>query len=128
MVKIFQRHSIRWLVLCGGMLIIGVLGFAFSKKNHAVLHANQKFAVAQIKNQSVDFYFKGSLLPIRTISVLSPVDGVVQQVYFTYGAHVRKGQPLVSIQSVKLVETFRTAVGNFLATSLGAPLPVSLLE
>ncbi|OGO93999.1 MAG: hypothetical protein A3F10_00865 [Coxiella sp. RIFCSPHIGHO2_12_FULL_42_15] len=70
--------------------------------------------VAKSESQIVRLYFKGTLLPLRTLMVLSPIDGVVNQIKFNYGEIVQKDQTLVFLQATKLVDTFRTTLSDYL--------------
>lgn len=58
--------------------------------------------------------FTGFANPIDNYSVLSPVDGTVKVVFANYGALVRKGDILFSVQSSKLSQDFRNAMETYL--------------
>lgn len=66
------------------------------------------------KSQTLSFYFKGVLRPIRTQAVLSPLEGVVQQVSLIYGSAVKRGDVLLTIQPTKLAESFRSLLAEYL--------------
>ncbi len=61
-----------------------------------------------------ELYFSGSIQPIKTDSILSPVDGDIEKLNFVYGQSVQKGQVLVVINSLKLMDDFRQAVNDYL--------------
>lgn len=59
--------------------------------------------------------YVGSVAPIKTNSVFSPVDGRVQQLFFNYGSLVKNKQKIVEISSTKLEDDFRQAVSDFIS-------------
>lgn len=69
---------------------------------------------AKLQSQITRLYYKGSLAPIKTVSVLSSVDGNITQLFFKYGDFVKKDQSLVSIDSTKLADDYRQAVTKYL--------------
>lgn len=73
-----------------------------------------KVVVAKIQTPITRLYFTGSLTPIATIPVMSPVDGRLQEIQFDYGAAVKKDQVLVVLSSKTLADNFRKAVADFL--------------
>lgn len=59
-------------------------------------------------------YFSGTLSPINTFAVISPVSGSVVSVNFNYGENVTAGQKLLVLDSKSLSDNYRKAVQDFL--------------
>lgn len=74
----------------------------------------QKTVIAKKQPISSSLFFPGTLLPIDTKSVTSPVDGRVEAVKFNYGERVIKDAPLILIDSNDLADKFRKAVSDYL--------------
>ena len=54
-------------------------------------------------------YYSGTISPIKNVPVISPTQGVVNQVHFSYGQIVKKGTPLIHVQATKVFDQLRTA-------------------
>lgn len=74
----------------------------------------ERVVVAKTSVPVKHLYFNGTIQPISTQSVLSPVDGRIQELNFVYGQKVKKGQLLAVVNSLKLMDNFRQAVATFL--------------
>lgn len=59
-------------------------------------------------------YFSGTINPYTYSNILSPVDGVVQQMEFHYGQPVRTGQVLFLLTSPKLQDDFQQNLSAYL--------------
>jgi len=59
-------------------------------------------------------YFSGTINPYNYSSILSPVEGVVDQMEFHYGQSVTKGQVLFVLDSPKLQQDFQDALSAYL--------------
>lgn len=114
MVKLLRFFSALFVSIL--LLFFLCLSGCKDKKLTAAQKAQSKTSIAVAVNQShvTKLYYKGLLLPLRATPVLSPVDGIVNGIYFEYGQKVQKGANLVSIRATKLAETFRTTVSDFL--------------
>lgn len=75
--------------------------------------AEKIIVVTQQKNVTT-LYYSGTLQPIRTIPVLSRVDGVVGKMNIKYGEYVEKGQILIYINSSRIADDFHKAVTDYL--------------
>ncbi len=51
---------------------------------------------------------------MRTVSVLSPVDGTITKLFFTHAASIEENQNIVKIHSQKLAEDYRDAMTKYL--------------
>lgn len=101
------------LVVCG--LLAGILlctaGCSKKTENKS---ANSTIMTARAKSTVTSLYFKGTLGPLISQSVLSPLDGRITHVLFQYGQQIQKDQPLITLDATKLSEDFRKAVTDFL--------------
>lgn len=59
-------------------------------------------------------YFSGTIAPLMTVAVNSPVDGTVLQKNFEYGTEIEKGQLLLVIKSAQLADDYQSAVTTYL--------------
>ena len=75
--------------------------------NYTVITVQPKVTVTAL-------HFSGTLGPLDAQSVLSPLDGRVSEVLFSYGQPIEKGQALITLDSAKLSEDYRKTVSEFL--------------
>lgn len=61
-----------------------------------------------------DLFFSGTIKPIRVTHLTSPFEGIVKDLYFTYGQTVKLNQPLLKLSSSKLAEDYQNALVNYL--------------
>jgi HlyD family secretion protein len=73
-----------------------------------------KTIVAKEESISTSLYFPGTLAPLSTVAVTSPVDGHVSHLQFSYGLRVKKGQELVGIASNRAAEAYQKAISDYL--------------
>lgn len=83
-------------------------------KAAAAAAATQKIITVASEPMVTRLYYTGTLEPVQTFSVFSPVDGRIHKMYFQYGETVKKGETLFSIDSEKLVDSYRQAVADYL--------------
>lgn len=84
-------------VLLSGLLTLSATCFA----------ANTYTVMPQPVTQTL--YYSGTISPIKNVPVISPTQGVVNQVHFSYGQIVKKGSPLIHVQATKVLDQLRTA-------------------
>jgi len=84
-------------VLLSGLLTVSATCFA----------ANIYTVTPQPVTQTL--YYSGTISPIKNVPVISPTQGVVNQVHFSYGQIVKKGTPLIHVQATKVLDQLRTA-------------------
>lgn len=101
-------------VLLIGFCVLGFLlvGCSSKKKTEKV---KETIVVAKMQTPVKHLYFAGTIQPVKTVSVLSPVDGRIQQLNFKFGQNVKKSQLLAIVNSLKLMDSFRGAVSSFLS-------------
>lgn len=76
--------------------------------------AQQQIITVKAEPIVTRLYYTGTLQPIETFSVFSPVDGRIHKMHFQYGETVKKNDVLISIDSKKLVDSYRQAVADYL--------------
>ncbi len=104
------------LYLLGAAIVIGtalLLGCK-SKTSATKPTAHITTVTAKLQTQVTRLYYKGSLSPLTSTSVLSPVEGNITKLFFKYGAFVKKDQTLVLIDSTKLADDYREAITKYL--------------
>lgn len=94
-----------------GIFLMVILVGCDSKKE---IRTHEHIVIATLSTPVKHLYFSGTIQPINTVSVLSPVQGNVENINFMYGQYVKQGQLLAIINSVKLMDDFRSAVSSFL--------------
>ncbi len=112
-----MKISLRLLVTIIPALLIVSLSACHSSQGDSPSSDNdQAQQVITVKKQPVyrSLYFSGNLAPSTQVSVTSPNDGVIIKKYFQYGSLVKKGQPLVVIESTKQAQDFQDALSSYL--------------
>lgn len=59
-------------------------------------------------------HFSGIVQPIRETTLTSPVDGVLEQVHYPYGQHVKKGDIVFTVNSETLQKQYNDALTEYL--------------
>jgi HlyD family secretion protein len=73
------------------------------------------YTVAMQQNVMTELYFQGSIQPLKTEDVISPIAGLVaEDLGFTYGAFVKKGELLMAIAPTDEQNAYRTALLGYL--------------
>ncbi len=110
-----MRKKWRHFVLIISMMVLVVaLISSCDKKEKAKKQTTLKVITVEPKATVKRLYYTGKLEPIKNIAVFSPVDGRVHKLFFIYGESVKEGQELVTINSSKLVDSYRQAVSDYL--------------
>ena len=107
-----SRHRTLWIVLSGLLLLALVLTFVLIWHHHeetlaaaaaaraaAVKGITVTSATAQKGDIGVYLDAIGTVTPVYTDSITSQVNGVIVAVHFTEGQRIRKGDPLIDIDS-----------------------------
>lgn len=82
-------------------LIFSFILSAVTLSSLAAVPGNLYTVTAQPLTQTL--YFSGTVSPIRIVPVVSPTAGVIDQKFFIYGQVVKQGQPLLHVQTDKLL-------------------------
>lgn len=96
------------------LIIASMMLTACSDKTSKTSAAVQNTITASKQATSTDFYYNATIQPISVENVVSPADGIVKKIDFTYGGFVKNGATLVVIDASKLQENFLSAVTTFL--------------
>lgn len=103
----------RFLCLLSTLLLFSMLtGCSGDKKDNEKVQWKTVTVKAQTLNTPL--YFSGVVAPIKTIPIISPIDGTIQDQSFSYGNQVNEGQALLTIFSAKLQENFSSAISDYL--------------
>lgn len=73
----------------------------------------QTVIVAKAERLITPLSFNAVLNPIGTVKVISPVDGKVKTLQFSYGAKVKKGQRLLVLTSKALTDKYRSVINDY---------------
>ncbi|MBS0351110.1 MAG: efflux RND transporter periplasmic adaptor subunit [Proteobacteria bacterium] len=103
---------LKGLVLLAVIALICVSGC--HKKSNQPVNTKTTIVTAESRVTVIPLYFKGTLGPLSSQSVLSPLDGRITRMFFQYGQQINKNDPLISIEATKLAEDYRRTVTDFL--------------
>ena len=97
MMRMIRKTLFALTIVLSSVILFGCKDSATSQQvKTTVVEAKAKAVVTPLD-------FKGTLEPIRQVSLASPVDGRIARLYFAYGNAVKKGQKIVSINSKALL-------------------------
>lgn len=102
------------LKIVGWILVLSLMGLLVFSCGKKVGDKKEKTFVVKEEPISTSLYFPGTLAPISTVAVTSPVDGHVSHLRFSYGLPVKKGQELVAIASNRAAEAYQKAISEYL--------------
>jgi membrane fusion protein, multidrug efflux system len=113
-----RRHTSLWIVI-GILLLLVVLAVVLMRRHHdaakKVKPAAPKIAIttATAKKGNIGVYLDaiGTVTPVYTASITSQVTGVIVAVHYKEGQLVRKGDPLIDIDSRPFRATLLQAQG-----------------
>lgn len=69
---------------------------------------------AQSKPIVNEIFFSGTIQPLKSVAVTSPVEGVIEKKNFEYGQQVKEGAVLFTIRSSQLEKDYREALTSYL--------------
>lgn len=95
-------------VLLATTLLTGC-GRQTSKSNDSL-----KTLEIQTSTTHESLHFSGTVQPIRETTLTSPVDGVLEQVHYPYGQHVKKGEIVMTLNSTTLQKQYNDALTEYL--------------
>lgn len=94
------------------LLFISTLFFcACSQSNN---HQLQTITV-QAEQQQSKLYFSGFVQPIKTSICISPIDGTISKLFFTYGQAIKKNQLLLTLVSGELTKNYQDSLADYLS-------------
>ncbi|HVV67496.1 MAG TPA: efflux RND transporter periplasmic adaptor subunit [Gammaproteobacteria bacterium] len=95
------------IVLCNA-------GCEKQQSNSTATTTQSQIITATLQSNSLHLFYSGTLQPLKIYNVTSPVDGVVDELYFNYGDRVTSGQLLMKITSTKSQQDYATALTNYI--------------
>lgn len=98
------------------MIILCVITlFFFACHRHNRSHEDpQMIEIAAAKPTTNTLFYAGVIQPLKTVAVVSPVDGIVDNIFFNYGAEVPAGKLLFTISSEKFQSDYRAALTQYI--------------
>lgn len=100
-----------------GLAVVSVCGMLSGcDKKSSAPQQKTRIVTAVKRATSTHLYYNGTIAPIKTISAVSPVDGRIASINFEYGAQIKSGQTLVTIDSQDLADKFRSAISDYLTS------------
>ncbi len=94
--------------------LVCVMALTSCDKSKKKTAAQDQIVVAVMRTPVQPLYFSGSLTPLKTYDVFSPVDGHVNVLHFVYGSKVEKSQVVAILNSQALADSFHKAVDDYL--------------
>src|SRR3990167_2865957 len=74
--------------------------------------------VAKLATPVQKLYFSGTLDPIQTVPVVSPIAANIVSMNFTYGERIQNNQLLFVLSSSTLADNYRKAINDYLQKKL----------
>nr|MCH9769409.1 efflux RND transporter periplasmic adaptor subunit [Gammaproteobacteria bacterium] len=102
------------IILLAGLVLVGC-----KKDKKTTVNSNElkhlNYTVSKLQAAITPLYFSGVINPIRVVPVLSPDNGRIVKIYFSYGGNVKAKQDLLEINSDKLAQDYRTTINDYLS-------------
>ena len=96
------------------VFFIGLLVMACQGRSTDTSPKKEKIITVKMQTPTQALYYNGVLAPLAMQSVLSPVEGRVAKINFSYGQFVKKGKLLLAIDSMSLTQDYRKSISNYL--------------
>lgn len=101
----------RKMILMVNLLMCSLL---FSACSREPTLKNAHYETIEPKSQSSTLYYSGSIQPIRSLVIPSPVEGVVVDMPIQYGDAVEPGKLLFMLSSAKFLTDYKTALMTYI--------------
>src|SRR3990167_9075023 len=101
-------HSIKYFVV---LVLLPVLLQACSREPKL---DNAHFETVAARSSANTFYYSGSIQPLRSLVIPSPVDGVVVEMPMQYGEAVEPGKLVFMLSSAKFLSDYKTALMTYI--------------
>ncbi len=100
-------------------ILFGVFAFSMQscKQEKQTASANkeqQRIVVASIQSSASHLFYSGNIQPLHIYNLVSPVDGIVDELYFRPGDQVSANQLLLKIASSKSQQDYANALTSFI--------------
>jgi len=117
------RHKIAWIVVCILLLLVVVLAIVLILRHHEAAEKAAALArrpapgiavtIATAQKGSIGIYLDaiGTVTPVYSDSITAQVDGLIVAVHYTEGQRLKKGDPLIDIDSRPYRATLLQAQG-----------------
>jgi HlyD family secretion protein len=100
------------------IMIFVVLGLLFlwtsCKQGTSPEKTSRRTVTATLQPSASHLFYNGTIQPIYAENVISPIDGVVDKMYFRYGNVISQNQRLFTIISSKVEQDYHTALTDYL--------------
>jgi HlyD family secretion protein len=73
---------------------------------HKTIHT----MIVEARSESTSIYFPGVVNPLGFYTVLSPIDGVINEVKIDYGQRVKRGDLIYTLTSSQLADNYRQSI------------------
>lgn len=79
-------------------------------------HDNSKYKSVEIHTSSLHeiLHFTGTVQPLHEITLTSPFEGILENVHYPFGQHVKKGQIVFTLNSASLQKQYNDALTEYL--------------
>lgn len=101
----------RRMLISGVVIILSVL---FGCQLREKIPEGYDVVTAKAEPIMKQLYFSGTIQPIRSYYVTSPVEGVIEKKQFEYGSQLTQAQSLFSIRSTDLEKEYRDSLASYL--------------
>lgn len=95
-------------------LSINILIFSLLACSREPALKNSHVVTVQANSFANSLFYSGTIQPLKTLVVPSPVDGVVVETPFQYGEPVKAGQLLYVISSTKFLTDYKSALMQYI--------------
>ncbi|MHB1221145.1 MAG: efflux RND transporter periplasmic adaptor subunit [Gammaproteobacteria bacterium] len=92
------------------ILTIMMACFMLAACSKSSKEAKQEIITIETKGFENTLFYSGTILPIKSMVIPSPVDGVVVEMPFQYGEEVKTGDLLFLLSSEKFLSDYKTAL------------------
>lgn len=96
------------------VILIFWLLYAYYTREQPTLKRHQKIVQVEYKQLSIPIYCNGIIEPIHIFNIVSPVEGIINNMFFKYGEHINVDQKLFSISAEKLEKEYVDSISNYL--------------
>lgn len=94
-------------------LLLSFTGVATCKEKSKSI-SKQTIIIAKMATPVQKLYFSGTLEPLKTLPIVSPVAGNIVFMHFAYGQRIQEKQLLFVLSSSELADNYRKAIMDYL--------------
>lgn len=109
-----KRYFIGVILVLLIIAYVSMMGVEGASDHPSASHHKTVTVTGQTHRQTL--YFQTQLAPLSAMPVMSPMSGMVTRVFFDYGVHVQKGQPLLVIHPTHWQEQYRERITTYIET------------